>query len=279
MIELPESNTLSRQIEDTLKGKRIKNAVAAQSPHGFAWYSATPEEYRETLSGKTIAGARAVAGYVEIMLSDGWLLDFNDGVNIRYVEDASKLPKKHQLLLEFDGGGFLVCTVQMYGGMMLFRDGANESSYYLTAKEKPTPLTDLFDESYFSGIIERAKPTCSAKALLATEQRIPGLGNGVLQDILWNAGINPQTKIQALSREDRKRLFDSVKQTLLAMTEQGGRDTEKDLFGASGGYHSILSSKTVAYPCPRCGGGITRKAYLGGNVYFCETCQPVLSNH
>lgn len=176
MIELPESNTISRQIEDTLKGKKIKDAVTAQSPHGFAWYSATPEEYREILIGKTIEGAHAVAGYVEIDLSDGWRLDFNDGINARYVEDASKLPKKHQLLLEFDDGTFLVCTVQMYGGMMLFKDCENESSYYLVAKEKPTPLSDSFDYTYFTGIVENSKPTLSAKALLATEQRSPVSG-------------------------------------------------------------------------------------------------------
>lgn len=276
MIELPESNTIAKQIEDTLKGKKIKNAEAAQSPHGFAWYTATPEEYRKILVGKTVEAAHAVAGYVEIDLSDGWRLDFNDGINARYVEDASKLPKKHQLLLEFDDGTFLVCTVQMYGGMMLFKDGENESSYYLVAKEKPTPLTAQFDYAYFSNIVENAKPTISAKALLATEQRIPGLGNGVLQDILWNAQINPQTKMNVLSEEDKKRMFDSVKRTLADMTERGGRETEKDFFGNPGGYKSVLSSKTVAYPCPRCGKGITRKAYLGGNVYFCETCQPVV---
>lgn len=82
--------------------------------------------------------------------------------------------------------------------------------------------------------------------------------------------------MNVLSDEDKERMFDSVKETLDKMTELGGRDTEKDFFGNPGGYKSVLSSKTVAYPCPRCGGGITRKAYLGGNVYFCETCQPIV---
>jgi formamidopyrimidine-DNA glycosylase len=42
----------------------------------------------------------------------------------------------------------------------------------------------------------------SAKAFLATEQRIPGLGNGVLQDILFTAGIHPKRKMAAISEEE-----------------------------------------------------------------------------
>lgn len=71
----------------------------------------------------------------------------------------------------------------------------------------------------------------SLKAFLATEQRIPGLGNGVLQDILYEAGMHPKRKLKSLSDTDIKTLYDSVKGTLKVMTDSGGRDTEKDLAG------------------------------------------------
>ena len=76
----------------------------------------------------------------------------------------------------------------------------------------------------------------SLKAFLATEQRIPGLGNGVLQDILFNAALHPKRKINSLSEGDKDKLFNSVKETLTKMTFEGGRDTERDLFDCSGGY-------------------------------------------
>ena len=68
-------------------------------------------------------------------------------------------------------------------------------------------------------------------------------------------------------------LFGSVKSTLKEMRDCGGRDTERDLFGKPGGYPTVLSSKTLALPCPVCGGGLKREAYLGGNIYFCPMCQ------
>jgi formamidopyrimidine-DNA glycosylase len=42
----------------------------------------------------------------------------------------------------------------------------------------------------------------SLKAALATEQRIPGLGNGSLQDILWQAHLHPKRKTNTLSDEE-----------------------------------------------------------------------------
>jgi formamidopyrimidine-DNA glycosylase len=115
----------------------------------------------------------------------------------------------------------------------------------------------------------------SVKAFLATEQRIPGFGNGVLHDVLFNARVHPKRKLETLTDKDMDTLFNSVKSTLNEMRDGGGRDTEKDLFGKPGGYRTVLSNKTLAYPCMVCGEGLKREAYLGGNIYFCTGCQPL----
>lgn len=272
MLEIPESNTIADQLTKTVKGKIVKTVYPPLSPHGFAWYFGDPAEYHDMLAGKMVGSAVAHAGQVEIGIEDARLL-FADGVNIRYLEAGKKRPEKYQLCVEFADGSALVCTVQMYGGLWAFFEGENDNPYYLVAKEKPSPLSADFDERYFDELISACKPSLSVKALLATEQRIPGLGNGVLQDILFRAGLHPKKKTASLTDGQKPLLFESVKHTLADMAEQGGRDTEKDLFGESGGYHTILSSKTLAYPCPVCGGPLTRQAYMGGNVYFCSTCQ------
>ena len=275
MLEIPESQALAAQISETLTEKIIVAALAATSPHGLAWYRGDPADYDKLLSGYTVLGAQALGGQVEIMAGPMRLL-LHDGINARYFEPGAKLPEKHQLLLRFDDASALVCTVQMYGGMQAYQAETNDNPYYMAARQKPNPLTEAFSENYFAAIIRAGGPKLSAKALLATEQRIPGLGNGCLQDILFNARIHPQTKMIDLRDGDMLTLFSSVKKTLLAMTEGGGRDTEKDLFGQEGGYKTILSNKTYGRPCPVCAGAIVRKSYLGGNIYFCPQCQPLL---
>ena len=94
--------------------------------------------------------------------------------------------------------------------------------------------------------------------------------------MLFIAGIHPKRKLQTMDDEDKNKLFHSVKSTLKDMRDYGGRNTERDLFGKPGGYQTILSSKTLAYPCRVCGSGLRREAYLGGNIYFCPTCQPLV---
>jgi len=274
VLEIPESQTISEQLNRTVKGKRIRNVKANVSPHKFAFYYGDPEKYNDLLAGKAISGAHAVAGQVEIAAEDARVL-FSDGINVRYYERGAGLPLKYQLRMECEDESSIVCSVQMYGGLWAFSEGGNDNPYYLVAKEKPSPLSDAFDESYFDSLLTGAKSSLSAKAFLATEQRIPGLGNGALQDILFNAGINPQSKLDVLSAGDKSLLFACVKQTLLEMTAKGGRDTEKDLFGNPGGYRTRMSNIAYMNPCPKCGGTIVRKAYMGGNVYFCPMCQPV----
>lgn len=274
MLEIPESFSMSRQITDTLCGKKIGRAVANASPHGFAFYFGDPLAYPELLAGREIGAARAVGGQIEVSLNGVTLL-FGDGVNLRYYPSAEKIPSKHQLFLEFLDGSALIGSVQMYGFLSAYPDGANQNPYYLVAVEKPSPLLPDFNEAYFEKLFTDTKPKCSTKAFLATEQRIPGLGNGVLQDILFIAGVHPARSIGTLSDATREKLFKSVKETLRSMSDLGGRDTEKDLFGKEGGYKTFLSRKTWSFPCPQCGGSITRKAYLGGNVYFCGACQPL----
>ncbi|WP_040198214.1 DNA-formamidopyrimidine glycosylase family protein [Candidatus Soleaferrea massiliensis] len=274
MLELPESRTIAEQAREALTGRTIRSVQANASPHGFAFYFGDPQDYARRLCGRTIESAHSYGGLVELSASEMRLL-MGDGTNIRYLAPGEKLPQKHQLLVEFDDGAHLCCTIQTYGGIWAFADGENDNFYYLVAKEKPEPLADAFTWTYFERMMAGIKPTLSAKALLATEQRIPGLGNGVLQDILFEARIHPKSKISTLSEEEKHRLYEQTRRVLFEMTVKGGRDTERDLFGCPGGYVTRLSKKTLEKPCPVCGGVLVRQAYLGGNVYLCPICQPL----
>ncbi|MDR2712373.1 MAG: endonuclease VIII [Clostridiales bacterium] len=272
MLEIPEAQTIAGQLKKTVVGKTIKQAVAAASPHGFAWYFGDSALYGDVLNGRKITDTAAYGGRPEIWAGD-MRISFGDGVNVRYFAAGAKRPLKHQLLLEFDSGDAICCTVQMYGGLWAFEDGANNDFYYTVAKEKPSPLSDAFDRAYFNSLLTGDTQKLPAKAFLATEQRIPGLGNGVLQDILWRAKIHPKRKMSTLSDGEFETMYSTVKSLLSEMTALGGRDTEKDLFGNPGGYITTMSKKNDGMPCPICGGLIRRLAYMGGNVYVCEGCQ------
>lgn len=274
MIEIPEALVLAKQVNETVAEKEIVRVIAEHSPHKFAWYHKDPQQYEDILIGRKIQHATAVGGLLELQVGDAKLV-FSDGVNLRYYPAESKMPAKHQLFIEFEDGSALVASVQMYGGLSCYPQGEEEtSSYYMVAKEKPSPLSKEFDEAYFEGISSAKEvQKLSVKAFLATEQRIPGLGNGVLQDILWRAKLHPKRKMNTLSEEEKAFLYHTIKEVLLEMTEAGGRDTDKNLFGIAGGYETAMSRNHVGEHCHVCGQPIIKDAYLGGSVYYCENCQ------
>lgn len=272
MLEIPESKTLGEQADNELAGKRISKVVGATSPHSFTWYNGTPEDYAALLVGRRVESAAGHGAFVDINFEDDVHLTVGDGTNMTYYNAGEAHPKKHQLLIEFDDGTFIAFTVSMYGSIMAYR-GELDNPYHKGALGKVSPLEDAFDRAYFDSIVNNAKANLSVKALLATEQRIPGLGNGVLQDIIFSAGIHPKRKMSTLSEMERGDLFLSLKGTLRDMADKGGRDTEKDLFGEKGGYKTILSKNTYKEPCPNCGGDIVKEAYLGGTIYYCPVCQ------
>lgn len=273
MLEIPEAAVLSRQLNETIAGKKIAEVIAAASEHKFAWFFGDASEYGALLRGRVIGKTEPYGGRVEIE-ADSAVLHFGDGVILRYFDAGEKLPAKHQLLVTFNDGSSLVGTVAMYGGLWAFPAGAmDDNVYYMAAKNAVPPMSEAFDYEYFQTLFDEKSLKMSAKAFLATEQRIPGLGNGVLQDILLNAKIHPRKKMNTLSDEQLGDVFDSMKSTLSAMTDGGGRDTERDLFGNQGGYKTKLSKNNTTMICPDCGGAVKKEAYMGGSVYYCENCQ------
>lgn len=274
MLEIPESKNISRQIENELIGKTIVEVINATSPHSFTWYYDDPLKYNEILVGKEIESTKGHGSFVDIYFDHHTTISISDGVNIRYYSPLETQPKKHQLLIIFDDRSFIAFTVSMYGSIQAYK-GTLENTYHQGSLNKISPLDDSFDELYLESIFKSVTKNISIKALLATEQRIPGLGNGVLQDILFNAGIHPKRKILTISDFEKGELFHSIKTTLSDMTDKGGRDTEKDIYGKSGRYKSILSKNTYKDPCLNCGDTIIKEAYLGGSIYYCPTCQRI----
>ena len=272
MLEIPESKVVGLQANDILAGKRIVQTLTATSPHKFAWFNGDPAEYHQLLAGRQVLSTRGHGMFVDVCCDHDTFITTGDGVNMRYYPSVEACPQKYQLAIGFDNGGCVVFTVAMYGGIWAYR-GIFDNKYHRGSLASISPLDNVFNEQYFENIFKNVTKDLSMKALLATEQRIPGLGNGVLQDILFNAGIHPKRKKSTITDIEKGKLFQSLKTTLLRMCDYGGRDTEKDFLGQNGGYKTILSKNTLNKPCPKCGGAIVKEAYLGGAIYYCPVCQ------
>lgn len=270
MLEFPEISVIARQLQRETVGKMVTGVLPPVKPHRFCWFNGDPAGYEARIKGSRITGAEGFGIYVELAFDNGLRLCFNDGVNVRLME--GKKPAAYQLLIRLDDGRALAFTVAMYGGLILHDDGYDDE-YYRKSRAAADPLSKVFAGRYWMAL-EAANPKLSAKAFLATEQRFPGLGNGVLQDILFRAKIHPRRKLESMSGEEKAGLLAAAAAVLGEMEAAGGRDTEKDIYGNPGQYRTIMSKSGLKSGCPACGGAIAKAAYLGGSVYYCPRCQP-----
>lgn len=274
MIELPEARVIARDLEKKIKGKKIVDVGGNYTDHKFTFYYGKPDTWKKKLIGKKITNIIPRNFYVEIEIEE-YKLVFRDGTNIRYFDDW-KSPERSKLLIEFDDGSFINVTVQMYGCIALFKTGEqlndSYSKYYQYELDGIGVLDKRYTQDYFMKMA-KDNEKLSAKALLATEQRILGIGNGVVQDILFNARIHPKRKIKDLTDKQIEDLYNSSVETINKMIDEGGRDTEKNIYGEAGRYKTILCSKTYKNNCPKCSGIIKKENYLGGSIYYCPSCQ------
>ncbi|MGD2026365.1 MAG: DNA-formamidopyrimidine glycosylase family protein [Anaerolineales bacterium] len=275
MFELPEFVTLSRQVNDTLKGKTIQRGVLGNSPHKFLWYNRSHDEFEKLAKGKAVGEAWVQGKWLLIPLEPGYVLLLGEcGGKVLYHPEGSKLPAKYHLYISFEDGSFLTAITQMWGAMDLYEKGEEQHREYIRGM-RTTPVDPAFTYAYFTALLDELAggKKRSAKSLLTQDQMIPGLGNAIAQDILFRARLHPRHPIEDLEPDQRWALYDAIVDTVQEAIEKGGRYDEFDLFGNRGGYIRLMDKNAFGRPCPECGGEVEKIQYLGGACYLCSNCQ------
>lgn len=275
MFELPEYTVLAKQINKTLVGKTVKKGNLGNSPHKFVWYNRRHDEFTHLTRGKVVGRASVQGRWLIIPLEPGYNLVLGEcGGKVLFHPASSELPEKYHLWLEFEDGSSFTVTTRMWGAMELFQAGKEQERQYIKGM-RATPVDRGFTFSYFSKLIDELLQgeKRSTKSLLTQDQLIPGLGNAIAQDILFQAHLLPRRALSELSPGQRRDLYDAIVHTVREVIDKGGRNDETDLFGQRGGYVRLMASAAAGKPCPECGTKIQKIQYLGGACYFCSKCQ------
>jgi len=275
MIEFPEVVTLARQMNETLAGRRITSVSIAEDRPKFMFLNENLGGYEARLPGRSITEATARGKWIFSPLDNGMILLLGEMFGrILYVPPNGDLPKKTHAIVTFDDGGRLAVTIQAWGGFHVLTP-EELSDHPHVGRQGPSPTDEAFTPGRFGEILEERdawnrKPI---KAFLVHEGNVAGIGNGYLQDILFRARLSPKRRVPDIDSRERARLHRAIVDAMTEAIEQGGRDTEKDLFGNPGRYVPILDRRAKNQPCPSCGTPIEKIQYLGGSCYLCPTCQ------
>jgi formamidopyrimidine-DNA glycosylase len=275
MFELPEFVTLARQIGDTLTGKTIRTGSLGNKPHKFVWYNQTPADLERLTGGKTIGEAWARGKWLFIPLDPGYLLVFGEcGGKMLYHAPGEKLPDTYHLYLRFEDGSAFTETTQMWGAVELYERGQEQERTYIKDM-RLTPIEPEFTLDYFDNLIDSllTGEKRSVKGLLTQEQLVPGLGNAIAQDILFQARLHPKHPLTNLDHAQRSALYEAILSTVSEAIQKGGRYDEVDLYNQPGKYVRRMDKQSVGRPCPVCDTVIEKMQYLGGTCYYCPACQ------
>lgn len=271
MIEIAEAIPYAHQANEILKDLEIVKVSIWNTPHKFAWINQPESKYLE-LKGRKIVAVESSAHYIRFIFDHQEELAIGEDLILSY-QTINDSDHKSQLSFVFNNGYTLSFKVKLYGFLLLGlkEELYKQNIYYQKAIEAISPLHQTFTYDYFIEQTGLNMNKGSVKEALATKQHLPGVGNGVLQDLLFHAKINPKRKINTLNEQEKKVLYQALIDTIKNMAEKGGRDTQLNMVGSFGKYQTIMHTKRE--DCPICHNKLNKEAYLGGKVIYCPVCQ------
>ena len=271
-MELPEATILSRQMTKEIAGKRISEIEVSNSK----CLNMPFEQFQRTVVGKTVKSIESRGKWFFIKLDPDSVLLFHPGMgaDIIYFKQGDKLPEKYQIRIVLeDGTGFTIrvwwfCYLHL---MPVDRLGEHK----LTAGLGLSPLDEWFTLDYFKKLLNHKRG--NIKTFLLDQRNIAGIGNVYVQDMLFNAKLHPNRKIQSFSDMEAEALYNSIKSVLNESIELGGLAYEKDFYGNRGSYGA--EQFKIAYkegkPCPMCQTPIQKIRAGSTTSFICPNCQPL----
>lgn len=162
------------------------------------------------LTGAVLAEGQAQAKQMCFRFADRGFLGVHLGMTGRLrVEDAAFVPGPHDHLVLYQAKRALVFHDPRLFGQVRYDAGTEWPAYW---RELPPPVLDpRFTVEAVEAFLKRRKGT-ALKPLLLMQERFPGIGNWMADEILWRARLRPQARAGDISFEQVQRLHASIRE-------------------------------------------------------------------
>jgi formamidopyrimidine-DNA glycosylase len=276
MPELPEVETIRRQLEPYLEGRRLERMDVLDA----RWCEpADPVALEDAVRGRLIESVRRRGKYLILGLEGDVyvVMHLRMTGNLLVAAPEEDVEGRPHLRVRFEldsGERLLFIDVRRFGtGVVLL--GPDALREYFEARLGVEPLgPDFTAEALRAAAKGRKAPV---KAFLLSQERIAGVGNIYADEALFRAKIHPLRPVGTLKRPQLAALRDAVVQTLEAGIDAKGAtiDDFRNADGAEGSFQDrFLVHTREGEPCPRCGNTIRKLRAAGRGTYVCERCQP-----
>jgi formamidopyrimidine-DNA glycosylase len=272
--ELPEVETIARDLESTVRGATV---CAVHVFRADVLRGSAAKGFTNRIEGARFDRFWRRAKYVVADLSTGDRLV----VSPRFTGALLVEPGPFRR----NGDDYTCIRFPLADGRALrFRDVRRLGTVELMAPRRfgaftaaigPEPLDVSFTAERFTEIVRAS--TRAIKTILMDQRRIAGIGNIYANEALWRARIRPTRRGSSLTRAQAALLHSEAIEVLRAAVEQRGtsfRDYQ-DPFGGRGGFLGLVKVYgREGEPCARCGTTLRSSHALEGRItVWCTTCQ------
>lgn len=265
MPELPEVETIKRELEKTIKGKKITEVVVF-NPKVIK--EPDPDKFKKGLAGASIVNVLRKAKVLILELSDGKALVIHLKMTGQLVYPGTN--KDARVSFRLSDGKFLDFNDRrLFAELRLMDDWR---SLKFIQGLGPEPFDIGIDR--FKKMLETKKTRI--KPLIMDQSFISGIGNLYAAEALFRARIDPGRPANTLSDKEKENLFKQIKDTLSEAIQHKGSSIDQyvQLTGEPGNYvkyHKVYDR--LGKPCVVCRTPIKRIALGGRGTYFCPKCQ------
>jgi formamidopyrimidine-DNA glycosylase len=259
MPELIEIEYYRRLAEGALG--RVVDGVDAPDTW-FLKRGITADGLRDALVGREFVRARRIGKLLLLDMDDGGVLGLRFGMTGRLVLDdragvddlqyasSRRDAAWDRFIVRFDDGGSLrINDARRLGGVELDPDEARLGAD--AASITPGQLTAALDHS-----------TAPLKARLMDQHRVAGLGNLLVDEVLWRAGLDPARPAGSLDSVERRRLHRHLRRTVDDLLTDGGSHLGR-----------LQVARVRGGRCPRDGAELERRTVGGRTTYSCPLHQ------
>ena len=265
MPELPEVETIRRQLAPRLQGRLIQNAHSHESE------KFTPAK---NAIGTTVQGLHRKGKYLITSLDDGRELIIHLGMT-GSLAITPELPHDAYVRAwwQLDRDEVLIYRdVRRFGRIRCVPAGCYDTIPTLAAQGPDALSPDFTPEGFYRALRKsrRRIPT-----QLLSQKPVAGVGNIYGTEALWMARVHPAKR--QISRSAAEQLHAALVQVLKAGLANGGT-TLRDYRNADGGegshQHALACYGRSGQPCRRCGTPLQHRVYDARTLTFCPHCQP-----
>jgi formamidopyrimidine-DNA glycosylase len=274
MPELPEVETLRRQMEKALAGRSVKSIDIRFGRKIFP----SAEAFVRAVSGAKFKTFDRRAKLLLAHLSNGWtivthlkmtgsyLLKKEGETPTKHTHVVFHLDKKEQLWFE---------DVRKFGFLKLVKTAKLEEEIFDKEGYGPEPLDPAFTFKKFKMCVT-SRPNKKIKPLLLDQSCIAGIGNIYADEACWYAKVHPERTVGSLSDKELKGVYAGALKSLRASVKRLGSssDNYRDLYGEKGGNvpHLWVYGRD-GQPCRRCGTPLKKMRLAGRGAVYCSKCQ------